>query len=69
MTIWAFEPNVYVGMQSPAAGIRLGPFWDSRPVVRQVRLKKTWAIDHALSASAIEEQERSEDELKAHAID
>jgi hypothetical protein len=67
MTIWAFEPNAYAGMQSPASGIRLWSFWDSRPAVQKVRLKKDWMFDN-LESSEAGAQERSEEELKAHAI-
>ena len=67
MTVWAFEPNPYVGMQSPAAGIRLWSFWGSRPVVQRVRLEKKWNF-RELNQSADREQERSEEELKANAI-
>jgi len=67
MTIWAFEPNSYTDMQSSPVGVRLWSFWDSRPVVQRVRLKKNWTLDDAETAEA-GENERSEDELKAHAI-
>lgn len=69
MTLWSFAPSAYVGMQSPAAGIQLWAFWDSKPLVKRVRLEKSWALDLSSSASMAVEQERSEDELRAHAID
>ena len=68
MTIWAFEPNAYVGMQSPASGINLWSFWDSRPVVKGVRLRKQWSLQEMRGLGAGQETERSEEELKAHAI-
>jgi hypothetical protein len=67
MTIWAFEPNAYVGMQSPASVIRLWFFAGPSPDVKQVRLKKNWSLNDAKGLEIIE-QERSEEELKAHAI-
>lgn len=67
MTIWAFNPNGYVGMQSPAAGIRLWAFWAAQPDVTKVTLRKAW--DSLGPASGLSsEQGRSEEELKAHAI-
>jgi len=69
MTLWAFEPNGYVGMQSPAMGIKLWSFWDSKPLVRKVELKKAWVLGEAATAPAETEQERDEEELRAHAID
>jgi hypothetical protein len=70
MTIWAFEPNAYVGMQSPAMGINLWSFWDSRPLVQRVRLTKKWRMGEGLPAMLPRnEQERTAEELRAHAID
>jgi hypothetical protein len=69
MTIWAFEPNAYVGMQSPAMGINLWSFWDSRPLVQRVRLTKKWRMGEGLPAMLPKnEQERTAEELRAHAI-
>ncbi len=68
MTIWAFEPNAYVNMQSPAMGINLWSFWDSRPLIRQVRLKKPWSVADA-ERHPFEQQERSAEELRMHAVD
>jgi hypothetical protein len=68
MTIWAFEPNGYIDMQSQAIGIPLWFFSHPEPYVKQVRLKKSWTVNNAVSSPIVEEQERSEEELKAHAI-
>jgi len=68
MTIWSFEPSAYVNMQSPAMGVQLWSFWDSQPMIRQVRLKKTWSIADA-ERPPLEEQERSAEELRMHAVD
>jgi len=69
MTIWAFDPNAYVDMQSPAMDIRLWPFWDGKPLVRKVELKKDWALGELQAPADETEQERDEAELRAHAID
>lgn len=68
MTIWAFEPNAVVNMQSPAMGINLWSFWDSTPVVEQVRLTKSWYLGETVEHLMKKNQERTEGELKAHAI-
>ncbi len=70
MTIWAFEPNAYVGMQSPAMGISLWSFWDSSPLVQRVRLSKKWVLKEcAITLLPQNSRERSAEELRAHAID
>jgi hypothetical protein len=69
MTLWAFEPTAYVDMQSPAAGIKLWSFWDAKPLVRRLVLKKEWELEEVVATSAEMEQDRDEDELRAHAID
>lgn len=69
MTLWAFQPNAYVGMQSPAMGIKIWSFWDSKPLVRKVELKKEWVLGESATPTTAEEQERDEGELRAHAID
>ena len=69
MTIWAFDPNAYVGMQSPASGIRLWAFWDSKPLVKRVVLRKEWVLGKQIQMGENIEPERSAEELKAHAID
>lgn len=69
MTLWAFQPNAYVGMQSPAMGINLWPFWDSKPLVRRLVLKKDWVLGEVPATPAEPEKERDEEELRAHAID
>jgi hypothetical protein len=70
MTVWAFEPNAYVDMQSPAMGIGLWWFWDSRPLVQRVRLNKKWVLEGSPSATLPQNRrERTTEELRAHAID
>ncbi len=68
MTVWAFEPNAYIDMQSPASGIRLWSFWDSKPVVKKIRLRKNWSLGSPSKTQRSTEQERTEEELKAHGI-
>ena len=68
MTVWAFEPNGYVGMQSPPAGIRLWAFYAAKPLLQRAVFERTWSLDDMGQADEGAEQERSEDELKAHAI-
>jgi hypothetical protein len=68
MSLWAFEPNGYVNMQSGPI-ITLWSFWDSAPLVKQLALRKTFVFGNSdLDASAVEESERSADELRTHAI-
>jgi len=66
MTIWAFEPTSVINMQSPASGIRLWAPWRAYPDVKSVTLRKEWSVADIQSESV--ERERSDDELKAHAI-
>ncbi len=70
MTIWAFNPTAYVGMQSPGTGIRLWSFYDSKPLFKRVVGRKASTIGESQMDVPAEEQEaeRSEDELKAHAV-
>lgn len=67
MTIWAFNPNGYVNMQSPANGIETWYFWDGKPCVKQVKLRK---MQSGFLPKETETQikERSEQELRAHAV-
>jgi hypothetical protein len=68
MTIWAFEPNAHINMQS-APIITLWSFWDSAPVVKRIVLRKHFTVDaDGLHSGDAAETERSEDELRAHAI-
>jgi hypothetical protein len=68
MSLWAFEPNAYVNMQSGSI-ITLWNFWDSAPLVKQLALRKSFVLGNRNSdASAVEESERSADELRTHAI-
>lgn len=68
MTIWSFPPNAYVNMQSPAMGINLWSFWDSRPQIQQVTLRKKWSLADA-ERPPLDEQERSTEQLRMHAVD
>ena len=68
MTVWAFEPNAYVGMQSPFMGINLWSFWDSKPLAKKIELRKSWSLGEQLQPQRAPEQERTEEELKAHGI-
>lgn len=68
MTLWAFNPNAYIDMQSPAMGIRLWAFWDSRPLVQKVRLRRAWSLGES-DKGVMGESERSAEELRVHAID
>jgi len=69
MTLWAFQPTAYVGMQSPPMGIKLWSFWDSKPLIRRLTLKKDWVLGDLPATPVETEQERNEQELRAHAID
>jgi len=72
MTVWQFEPNSYVNMQSRAQGVSIWSFWDGRPKVKRVRLRQTWTNGPSSIASAPETgkaPERTDDELKAHTIE
>ena len=69
MTIWAFEPNAWVNMQSPAMGINLWSFWAPQPRVRQVTLQRKWTLDTAKASAPTEAPERTAEELRVHAID
>lgn len=69
MSLWAFEPNAFVDMQSPASGITFWYFWDAKPRVQNARLKMRFEVKAAQTGEASSsEQERSADELRAHAI-
>ena len=68
MTVWAFNPNGYMGMQSPANGIDLWYFWERQSRAEKVRLRKTWnSGDYDNQKSAL--KERTREELRTHAID
>ncbi|NQU38467.1 MAG: DUF2961 domain-containing protein [Lentisphaerae bacterium] len=69
MTVWQFEPNAYVGMQSGVQVVQLWFFSHPRPYAKRIRLKQSWDLKQASAATApTEAPERSEEELKAHAI-
>lgn len=68
MGIWAFEPNSYINMQSPAAGIGGWASWDRKPLLEKVTLKKNWSSKDIRDEISVAERERSDEELKAHAI-
>jgi len=70
MTVWQFEPNAHVGMQSGKQLVTTWAFWDGRPMVKRVRMKQAWtngpgAVVPGPPSGPIE---RSEAEEKAHAI-
>ena len=67
MTLWMFQPSAYIDMQSPAACIGLWKFWDSAPMVKQIVLRKKFVTGAGAAASGVE-AERSDEELRAHAI-
>ncbi len=72
MTVWQFEPNAHVGMQSGAQGLSLWAFWDRYPRVKRVRLRRTWR--HGPAAAVADEPaaavpERTAEELRAHATE
>ncbi|NCD35064.1 MAG: DUF2961 domain-containing protein [Spartobacteria bacterium] len=69
MTIWAFNPNGYVGMQSPANGIDLWYFWAGHPRIAHVRLRKNWVFGDYDDGALGSLKERTREELRAHAID
>jgi len=72
MTVWQFEPNSYVNMQSQAQGISLWSFWAGHPKVKRVRLRQTWTngpSSKTISPSKTAAPERTDDELKAHTIE
>lgn len=70
MMLWAFQPNGYINMQSPACGITLWKFWDSAPMVKQVKLRRQFTLggDADTDQKPVDEVERSEEELRTHAI-
>lgn len=67
MSVWAFEPNGYVNMQSPAAHLEPWAFWESRPAVKRVRLSKDWTFGEC-EAAPNSVGARCEEELRAHAV-
>ncbi len=70
MTVWQFEPNAFVGMQSPAQYVVAWSFWDSRPKVKRVRLRQTWTNSTSVVVAPLDvAPERTKEELRAHAID
>jgi hypothetical protein len=70
MTVWAFEPNAWVNMQSPAVGIQLWSFWAQHPVVRNVTLQRRWSLASAIHTPVpTEGEERSPEALRMHAVD
>lgn len=70
MTVWQFEPNAYVNMQSAAQTLMLWMFSAPRPYAKRIRLKQSWILDPAAMRPAAKTvaPERSEAELRAHAI-
>jgi hypothetical protein len=68
MTVWAFNLNGYVDMQSPANGIQLWAFWDGKPLFAKAHLRRKWRMGE-FDAGGVKLRERSREELRAHAID
>ncbi len=70
MTVWAFEPNPWVNMQSPAMGVQLWSFWAAQPRIRSLTLQRkislTLGTDPHHSKA---EDERPAEALRMHAID
>jgi hypothetical protein len=72
MTVWQFEPNGYINMQSGPQGVTTWAFWDGKPMVKRIRLRQTWTNGPAVRAAspvAGDIPERTKEELRAHAID
>lgn len=67
MTVWAMEPNSYVGMQSPPIGINLWRFYERAPLYKQLKINKDFTIGTELAEELVLE-ERSDDEKKANAV-
>jgi len=71
MTVWQFQPNAYVGMQSPAQGLEIWPFYAAKPRVQIAKFKAHWHTDDAMPISKTLSTfvTRSETEERAHAVD
>ncbi len=71
MTVWQFEPNGYICMQSGRQVAEVWSFWDGRPKVRRVRLRQEWTCGNGQSEPSLraKEYERNDLELKAHTIE
>ncbi len=68
MTLWAFQPNAYINMQR-APIITIWNFFESAPLLKQVVLRKPFTFGEGQPENElIEDAERSEDELRTHAI-
>ncbi len=78
MTVWQFEPNGYVNMQSGAQTVNGWMFSAPRPYAKRIRLKQSWTLSSRLPSKAHRAPEgpptsgpateRTEEELRAHAI-
>ena len=70
MTVWQFEPNGFPGMQSGNQVVSAWNFSHPRPYAKRVRLRQSWTLDPSAmqSDSAGPATERTESELRAHAI-
>lgn len=69
MTVWALEPNAYVDMQSPPAGIPLWRFYEGAPMYKGLKIKKTFLLESGSgSGGPLTEEERSDAEMKANAV-
>jgi hypothetical protein len=71
MTVWQFEPNGFVNMQSRVQGISVWVFWDSKPTVKKLRIRQSWTSGPAATTAPhlLEAPDRSAAEERAHAID
>ncbi|MDP6631688.1 MAG: DUF2961 domain-containing protein [Kiritimatiellia bacterium] len=71
MTVWQFEPNAYVGMQSGNQTVSAWMFSHPRPYAKRIRLKQSWTLGPAAAGSGTTSAapERTEAELRAHTID
>ncbi len=72
MTVWQFEPNGHIDMQSGAQCMSLWAFFAGKPNVKRLRVRQAWTngpAAAAVSPATTVVPERSEAELRAHAID
>ncbi len=71
MTVWQFEPNAYVDMQSAPQYLEGWAFWDGKPKFRRVRLRQAWTNGPSAASARLPRAvpERTKEELRAHAID
>jgi hypothetical protein len=74
MTVWQFEPNAYIGMQSGNQTVAIWEFFARQPYAKRIRLKQSWTLESRPPTSDLRPLSpaptpaRTEEELKAHAI-